>query len=85
MGVAVTGSTGRLGRKVVTELLERGWEVVSLDKTKAATDQGCPFVSVDFTDFGQTVSALTGVDNRHGGGTSSILMSPALARRSTVL
>jgi nucleoside-diphosphate-sugar epimerase len=67
MRVAVTGGTGRLGRKVVAELLERGWEVVSLDKAKAVSDQGCPFVSVDFTDFGQTIAALTGVDNRHGG------------------
>jgi nucleoside-diphosphate-sugar epimerase len=51
----------------VAELLERGSEVVSLDKTRASTDQGCPFVSVDFTDFGQTIAALTGVDNRHAG------------------
>ncbi len=67
MRVAVTGGAGRLGRKVVAELLGNGWDVVSLDRMKAATDQGCPFVSVDFTDFGQTIAALTPVDNRHGG------------------
>lgn len=67
MRVAVTGGAGRLGRKVVVDLIETGWEVVSLDKTKAAIDQGCPFVSVDFADFGQTIAALTEVDNRHRG------------------
>ncbi|SEF09012.1 Nucleoside-diphosphate-sugar epimerase [Rhizobiales bacterium GAS191] len=67
MRAAVTGGAGRLGRKVVADLLGAGWNVVSLDKAKPAADQGCPFVSVDFSDFGQTVGALTGVDNRHGG------------------
>jgi nucleoside-diphosphate-sugar epimerase len=67
MKVAVTGGAGRLGRKVVADLIEAGREVVSLDKTKATVDQGCPFVSVDFADFGETVAALTGVDNRHSG------------------
>jgi len=67
MKVAVTGGAGRLGRKAVTDLLGAGWDVVSLDKVKPAIDQGCPFVGVDLSDFGQTVGALTGVDNRHGG------------------
>jgi nucleoside-diphosphate-sugar epimerase len=67
MRVAVTGGAGRLGRKVASDLIDAGWEVVSLDKTKAAIDQGCPFVSVDFTDFGQTIASLSGVDNRHQG------------------
>jgi nucleoside-diphosphate-sugar epimerase len=67
MRVAVTGGGGRLGRKVVADLNGAGWQVVSLDKTKPAADQGCPFVSVDFADFGQSVGALAAVDNRHSG------------------
>jgi nucleoside-diphosphate-sugar epimerase len=67
MRVAVTGGAGRLGRKVVADLLGAGREVVSLDRTKPSLDQGCPFVSVDFANFGQTAGALTAVDNRHAG------------------
>ena len=29
---AVTGSSGKLGRAVVTHLLEHGWDVVALDR-----------------------------------------------------
>jgi len=65
MKVAVTGDAGRVGGKVIAELLGAGFAVISLDRAKPAADQGCPFVSVDFTDFGETVGALTGVDNRH--------------------
>lgn len=67
MKVAVTGGAGRLGHKVVAELLEAGHQVVSLDIINPASDQGCPFVRVDLTDFGQTVGALTAVDKRHSG------------------
>jgi nucleoside-diphosphate-sugar epimerase len=63
--VAVTGGSGKLGRAVVAELLEHGWNVVNLDRTDPPTDQGCPFVRIDFTDFGQTVEALTGIQDRY--------------------
>jgi nucleoside-diphosphate-sugar epimerase len=63
--VAVTGGSGKLGRAVVAELLEHGWDVVNLDRTDPPTDQDCPFVRIDFTDFGQTVEALTGIQDRY--------------------
>jgi nucleoside-diphosphate-sugar epimerase len=63
--VAVTGGSGKLGRAVVTRLLEQGWDVVNLDRTAPPGDQGCPFVRIDFTDFGQTAEALTGIDDRY--------------------
>lgn len=62
--VAVTGGSGKLGRAVVTGLLENGWQVVNLDQRPPATANG-EFIKVDFTDFGQTLSALTGVDDRY--------------------
>ena len=65
--VAVTGGTGKLGRAVVSHLLEHGWDVVNLDRALPPPDQGCPFVRIDFTDFGQTVEAMTGIQDRYDG------------------
>ncbi len=65
--VAVTGGSGKLGRAVVTEMLEHGWEVINLDQAPPPHDQGCPFVRIDLRDFGQTVEGLTGIQDRHDG------------------
>jgi nucleoside-diphosphate-sugar epimerase len=65
--VAVTGSSGKLGRHVVRELGEHGFRVVGLDRV---TDPGVPAhaqVRVDLTDHGQVREALTAVDDRHDG------------------
>jgi nucleoside-diphosphate-sugar epimerase len=64
--VAVTGASGKLGRAAVKELLAHGWEVMALDTVQPA-EPLCPFIRVDLTDFGQTVEALTAVDDRHAG------------------
>jgi nucleoside-diphosphate-sugar epimerase len=65
--VAVTGGSGKLGRAVVSHLLDEGWQVVNLDRAAPPADQGCPYVRIDFTDFGQTVEGLTGIQDRHDG------------------
>jgi nucleoside-diphosphate-sugar epimerase len=62
--VAVTGGSGKLGRAVVADLIENGYEVVNLDRTPS-TNPHSPFVKVDFTDYGQTVAALQGVDSAY--------------------
>ncbi|MFD5315670.1 NAD-dependent epimerase/dehydratase family protein [Streptomyces sp. NPDC127098] len=62
--VAVTGGSGKLGRAVVRELLDHGWDVVNLDRA-APAEPLCPFVRVDLTDYGQVVGALTAVDDRY--------------------
>jgi nucleoside-diphosphate-sugar epimerase len=64
--VAVTGSSGKLGRHVVRELVAAGWEVIGLD-SRPTTEPGVSGVVVDLADFGQTYSALTGVDDRYDG------------------
>jgi nucleoside-diphosphate-sugar epimerase len=64
--VAVTGGSGKLGRAVVADLVEHGYRVINLDQAPPA-EPLAPFVRVDLTDYGQTVAALTGVDDRHGG------------------
>ena len=67
--VAVTGGSGKLGRAVVAELLEHGYEVHILDQNPppAQLRAHSAFTRVSLTDFGQTVEALTGIDDRHRG------------------
>jgi nucleoside-diphosphate-sugar epimerase len=62
--VAVTGGSGKLGRACVRDLVEHGWEVVNLDRAPSP-DGLAPFLSIDLTDYGQVVGALTGVDDRY--------------------
>ncbi|PJJ55742.1 NAD-dependent epimerase/dehydratase family protein [Compostimonas suwonensis] len=64
MRIAVTGGSGKLGRTVVRELRAQGYEVTSLDATG---ERGAGFVQVDLRDYGQTVDAILGVDDRHTG------------------
>jgi nucleoside-diphosphate-sugar epimerase len=63
--VAVTGGSGKLGRAVVADLLEHGWEVHNLDL--APGEEACQHTRVDLTDYGQVVEALTGIDDRYDG------------------
>lgn len=64
MRVAVTGGNGKLGRVTVQSLREAGHEVVVLDVVGPDRDA---FTVVDFTDYGQTVDALSSIDGRHDG------------------
>ncbi|WP_158864709.1 NAD-dependent epimerase/dehydratase family protein [Leifsonia sp. AG29] len=64
MRIAVTGGSGKLGRTVVRELRSAGHDVLALD---AAGERGPGFIRVDLTDFGQTIDAILGVDDRHEG------------------
>jgi nucleoside-diphosphate-sugar epimerase len=64
--LAVTGGSGKLGRAVVADLVEHGWEVVNLDRVPPA-DRVAPFIQVDLTDYGQVVAALTAIDDRYQG------------------
>ena len=43
--VAVTGGSGRLGRAVLAELIEHGWDVVNLDQRAPATG-GLPVAGI---------------------------------------
>jgi UDP-glucose 4-epimerase len=64
MRIAVTGGSGKLGRTVVRELRKSGDDVVVLDATG---ERGSGFVRVDLTDYGQTVDAILGVNDKHDG------------------
>jgi len=60
--VAVTGSSGKLGRHVVRDLTGHGHHVVALDRVPDPDSPAASAVRVDLTDFGQVYEALTGVD-----------------------
>ncbi|GAA2235793.1 NAD(P)-dependent oxidoreductase [Herbiconiux moechotypicola] len=62
--VAVTGGSGKLGRAVVAELLDNGYDVVNLDRV-AGPDARAAFLRIDLTDYGQVAEALTAVDDRY--------------------
>jgi nucleoside-diphosphate-sugar epimerase len=60
MRIAVTGGTGKLGRAVVAELRRHGDDVVNLDVAAQRPD-----LRIDLTDYGQTIEALTAIDDRY--------------------
>ena len=62
--IAVTGASGKLGRVVVERLRASGNDIHALD---AVGERGHGFTQVDFTDYGQTVDALFGINDRHDG------------------
>jgi UDP-glucose 4-epimerase len=64
--VAVTGSSGKLGRHVVADLQEHGHRVIALDRMPDPSSSAA-FVRVDLTDTGQVLEALGGVDDVHDG------------------
>ena len=64
--VAVTGSSGKLGRVVVGHLHDHNWDVVALDQAPPVR-AGLVSSQVDLTDFGQAYEALAGIDDRHDG------------------
>lgn len=59
MRIAVTGGSGKLGSAVLIGLREAGHEVTNFDRA-AGTGDGS--MIVDFTDYGQTVDAVFGVE-----------------------
>lgn len=64
MRIAVTGANGKLGTVVTRELRAAGHDVTALD---IVGTRGTGFTQVDFSDYGQTVDALSGIEGRHSG------------------
>jgi nucleoside-diphosphate-sugar epimerase len=62
--VVVTGGSGKLGRACVRDLIEHGYDVINADVVPSPDDLA-PFLKVDLEDFGETVQALGGVDDRY--------------------
>ncbi|GAA4433593.1 NAD(P)-dependent oxidoreductase [Georgenia halophila] len=62
MRIAVTGSSGKLGRATVQRLRAEGHAVVGLDSTGTPGDG---FTRVDLADYGQTLDSMLGVTARY--------------------
>lgn len=62
--VVVTGGSGKLGRACVRDLVEHGYEVINAD-IAPSPDDIATFLKVDLEDFGETLQALGGVDDRY--------------------
>jgi NAD(P)-dependent dehydrogenase (short-subunit alcohol dehydrogenase family) len=64
--VAVTGGSGKLGRAVVSALIDEGRLVVNFDRVPSP-DSRARFIRTDLTDYGQVVEALSGIEEVHRG------------------
>jgi nucleoside-diphosphate-sugar epimerase len=61
--VAVTGGAGKAGRAVVRDLLEHGYDVVSIDLARDPSLADEQQMVADVTDYGEVVDALKGADS----------------------
>ncbi|QGN57007.1 NAD(P)-dependent oxidoreductase [Nostocoides sp. HKS02] len=75
--VAVTGSSGKLGRAVVSHLVEQGWQVLALDRHRPP-EPTTEFLAVHLTDYGQVLEALTGWTDEHRGRLDAVVHLAAL-------
>jgi nucleoside-diphosphate-sugar epimerase len=64
--VIVTGGSGKVGRACVDELLKHRYEVFNVDTMRPAKERS-RFTLVDLTDFGQTMEALSEIDDLYRG------------------
>jgi nucleoside-diphosphate-sugar epimerase len=60
--VVVTGGAGKAGRAVARDLLEHGYDVVSVDMLRDPNLAEGQQLVADLADYGQTVDALRGAD-----------------------
>lgn len=64
--VLVTGGSGKLGRAVLRDLVEHGYDVLNLDQ-HPLPDPICPTIRIDISNFGEVAAAiLGGIDERKG-------------------
>ncbi|TDD96371.1 NAD-dependent epimerase/dehydratase family protein [Jiangella asiatica] len=80
--IIVTGGSGQAGRACVADLTAHGYDVTSVDLALPA-DPSVRHSRVDLTDFGQTVAAFSGIDDRVCGVTGIVhlaaIRAPGLA------
>jgi len=60
--IAITGSTGQIGRRVARQLAELSPTLIVRDAAKAPHIEGSPVMVTDYTEASNSVRALEGVD-----------------------
>ena len=85
--IVVTGGSGQLGRACVKDLMAHGYDVTSVDLVPPK-DPDVRFSKVDVTDFGETMSALSAIDERTAKVTGVVhlaaIRAPGLAPNSVI-
>ncbi len=61
--IVVTGGSGKAGRACINELVAHGYQLCNIDLVSGG-NESVPFSQVNLTDFGQTMAALSGIDER---------------------
>jgi nucleoside-diphosphate-sugar epimerase len=61
--IIVTGGSGKAGKTCVSDLQEHGYDVVCIDLVRPI-NEGVRFSRADLTDFGQTIAAVSAIDER---------------------
>ena len=64
--ILVTGGSGKAGRATIKKLLEKNYDVFNVDLEKSQ-DLNTPYTCVDLENFGETVEAITQIDDRING------------------
>jgi nucleoside-diphosphate-sugar epimerase len=59
--IVVTGGAGKAGRACVEDLLTHGYEVFVVDRV-IPSPKKCPSIIADLTDYGETIDALSSVN-----------------------
>jgi len=62
--IIVTGGSGLAGRAVIEDLVAHGYDVTSIDSAPQPSGQAARFSRVELTDYGQTIAALSAIDER---------------------
>ena len=76
--IIVTGGSGQAGRACVKHLKSSGYDVVNVDLVPPPEDLGVPFVQAELRDFGQTVAALSRIDERVRGDVTGVVHLAAI-------
>ncbi len=64
--VLVTGGSGKAGKATIKKLLEKSYDVFNVDLINNQ-ELNSPFTCVNLENFGETLEALTQIDNRING------------------
>ncbi|WP_166238299.1 NAD-dependent epimerase/dehydratase family protein [Paenibacillus turpanensis] len=80
--VIVTGGSGKAGRWIIKEFLQRDYEVLNLD-TKRPAEELCPTLIIDLNDLGQVHSALANYNSRSGAPVAAVVHFAAIPQAYT--